>query len=68
VYREKEKEIAGAQVDYEHALANTLRVLAEPELDPSALRNAIADSRDKRSRIAGLVSDAFLGAMLQVSP
>jgi uncharacterized membrane protein len=68
VYREKEKEIAGAQVDYEHALAYTLRVLAEPELDPSALRSAIADSRDKRFRIASLVSDAFLAAMLQVSP
>jgi uncharacterized membrane protein len=66
-YRAKEREVAGAQADFLLALGRAARMIAVPDLDAAAMREAMIDARDKRRRVGELVIDTFLEALPQMS-
>ena len=68
IYRSKEPEILNLQADYTRALFKTMRLTAQPELDKAALRTAVQDSRDKRSKIGDAVIETFTDMLEQISP
>ncbi len=68
IYRSKEPEILNLQADYTRALFKTMRLTAQPELDKAALRTAVQDSRDRRSKIGDAVIETFTDMLEQISP
>ena len=67
VYRAKEPALRISQADYEQALRAAVRLLAQPDLDFSALRRAVMESRDKRIKIGDVVIEIFLDTVPQLS-
>jgi uncharacterized membrane protein len=68
IYRGREAEIAPMQADYTRALLKTMQLVAQPELDPAALRLAVKDARDKRLKIGDAVIGTFVEMLEQISP
>lgn len=68
VYGAKEQELRAAQADYEQALRQATRLLAQTNLDAAALRTAVMESREKRIKIGDIMIDVFLEALPQLSP
>ena len=68
IYRGKEAEIAPLQAEYTRALLKTMQLVAQPELDPAALRLAVKDARDKRLKIGDAVIETFVGMLERISP
>ena len=66
-YRAKERDVAAAQTDFLLALGRAARVIAVPDPDAAAVREAVIDARDKRRQVGELVVDTFLDAMPQMS-
>jgi uncharacterized membrane protein len=68
VYGTKEQALRSAQADYEQALRNAVRLLAQPNMDVAALRKAVMEARDKRIKMGDIVIDMFLETFPQLSP
>jgi uncharacterized membrane protein len=67
VYSGKEQALRSSQADYDQALRGAVRLLAQTNLDVSALRRAVTDARDKRIKVGDLVIDVFLDTAPQLS-
>jgi uncharacterized membrane protein len=67
VYRDKAAQFAAEQAEYRRALLAAARLLAEPQLDPAAVRAAVHEARNKRIRIGDLAIDTFLEALPRMS-
>ncbi len=68
IYRAKEPELMPLQAEYVRALARTVRIVGQPNLDPAALRAAAKESRDRREAIGDRVIDIFLESLERISP
>lgn len=67
VYRSKDAQFSAGQAEYVKALLAAGRLLAEPQVNSAALRNAVMEARANRIRIGDLAIEAFLEAVPQMS-
>jgi uncharacterized membrane protein len=67
IYRSKQPEMLPLQADFLRALARTMRVLGEQDLDQDALRAAVRDARESRLKIGDAMIDVFVEALTQIS-
>jgi uncharacterized membrane protein len=68
IYRGKEAELQPLQSDYTRSLLKTMQLVAQPDLDPTALRSAVKEARDKRLKIGDATIDTFVEMLEQISP
>ena len=66
-YRSRQGEFASARADYVQALVKPIRLLREEHLDIDALRQAMSESREKRQKVGGLVTETFVDAAAKMS-
>ena len=55
------------QAEYTRSLLKTMQLVAQPELDRTALRLAVKDARDKRLKIGDTVIETFIEMLEQIS-
>lgn len=67
-FNAKQVTLQPLQRDYVAALRTTLNLAAQPELDKPALRAAVENARDKRSKVGDAMIDAFVETLEQISP
>jgi uncharacterized membrane protein len=67
-YHSREAAITAVNKDYAEAIRHVLKVMAKPQLDPSALRKAVATVREHRRRMDDLVADMLLAAIEKMPP
>lgn len=68
VYRTKKPQIMDADAAAENARRRALSVLAQPDLDASAVRAAFKEAMDGRTRKAVLLADTIVDALQRISP
>jgi uncharacterized membrane protein len=68
VYRTKKPQILDADTAAESARLRALSVLAERDLDASALRSAFKEAMDGRTRKADLLAETVVDALERISP
>ncbi len=68
LYRGKEQELQPLQADYTRLLLRTMQLVAQPELDRTALRSAVKEAREKRLKIGDVTIETFVEMVEQISP
>jgi hypothetical protein len=67
IYRTKKPQILDADAAAESARLRALSVLAQHDLDASALRSAFKEAMDSRTRKAGLLAETVVDALERIS-
>lgn len=62
-YRSREASIAAVRNDYAETAGQVLKLMAQPQLDAPALREAVAAMREHRRRMDDLIADTLLAAI-----